>query len=157
MSDETAHQVLFTTWGSSISFEVHRCLELWLTSQLQIQRKLPRPKRFITILAKYALKTSAHLWCNYLARLLGQPKKLVRMEIGVNFDLAVKAAEGRKQVNDLCQNRKIGVVNCDQMSLIPNRVTRAPSAMCGRFVTSVQVFDLAHLYDATIPAQRRAT
>jgi hypothetical protein len=28
---------------------------------------------------------------------------------------------------------------------------------CGRFVTPVQVFDLTHVYDATIPAQRRVS
>ena len=28
---------------------------------------------------------------------------------------------------------------------------------CGGFVTSVQVFDLPHVYDAAIPAQSRAT
>jgi hypothetical protein len=28
---------------------------------------------------------------------------------------------------------------------------------CGGFVTSVQVFDLTHVYDAAIPAQSRAT
>jgi hypothetical protein len=28
---------------------------------------------------------------------------------------------------------------------------------CGRFVTPVQMFDLTHVYDATIPTQRRVT
>jgi hypothetical protein len=44
-----------------------------------------------------------------------------------------------------------------ELTLIPNRVTRAHLRRCGGLVTAVQAFDLTHVFDVIIPAQSQAT
>ena len=66
------------------------------------------------------------------------------------------------------QNTGLSVYSCETsffwLSLLRQREILYQIALpathlrrCGRFVTPVQVFDLTHVYDATIPAQRRVT